>query len=177
MNHATPGNQTAVGTRPALTPGQGLLVLLAIVALVAAFIWMTHALGITQVWAGFLFILYWAAIEHVQMERLVPSVAGALAGFAIAWSIQILPPLLGGAGWAIVLGTILVAVYCQIMGWLPVVVNIATMLFLTVGSIPAVQQHADLSNAFAALLSGIVYMAVLVVGGKWVASRFGWKPA
>ena len=177
MNHTPPGTHTGADARASLTPGKGLLVLLAIVILVAAFIWMTHALGISQAWPGFLFILYWAGLEHVQMERLAPSVVGALAGFGIGWAMHVLPPLLGVAGWAIVLGTILVAIYCHVMGWLPVVVNMATMLFLTVGTVPAVQEHADLTDAFAALLCGMVFIVVLVVGGKWVAGRFGRKPA
>lgn len=62
------------------------------------------------------------------------------------------------------------------MGWLPVVVNMAMMLFLTVGTVPAVQQHADLSNAFAALVLGIVFMVVLVVGGNWAMGTFGKRP-
>ncbi len=176
MNHTVAATRAGADARPALTPGKGLLALLAVVVLVAAFVWMNHALGVSQVWAGFLFILYWAGLEHVQMERLVPSSVGALAGLGIAYALHVLPPQLGATGWAIVVGLILVAIYCQIMGWLPIVVNMATMLFLTVGCVPAVQQHADLVNAFAALVSGIVFMVVLVVGGKWVAARFGKTP-
>ncbi len=73
MNHTVAATRAGADARPALTPGKGLLALLAVVVLVAAFVWMNHALGVSQVWAGFLFILYWAGLEHVQMERLVPS--------------------------------------------------------------------------------------------------------
>lgn len=167
-------NQTVA--RPELSPAKGLLVLSAIIVLVALFLWLSHTVGVVQVWAGFLFILYWAGLEHVQMERLLPSVVGSLSGLGLAYGMNVLPEQLGNTGWAIFLGAVLVAVYCQVMGWLPVVVNMAMMLFLTVGTVLAVQQHADLSNAFAALVLGIVFMVVLVVGGNWAMGTFGKRP-
>lgn len=170
-------NQTVAETRstpdapPALSPSKGLLVLVAIIALVALFLTLSHLVNVVEVWAGFLFILYWAGLQHLQMDKLAPSVVGALTGLGLAYALYALPPLLGGAGWAIVLGAVVVAIYCQVMGWLPIMINLATMLFLTVGTIPAVQQHAGLPNAFAALILGIVFMVVLVVGGQWTMQK------
>ena len=176
MNHAAAETRAAPHVRPALSPAKGLLVLLAIIVLVVAFLALSHAAGVTEVWAGFLFVLYWAAIEHVQMEKLVPSIVGSVAGLGIAYAMHAVPPLMGGAGWAIVLGVVVVAVYCQVMGWAPTLVNVAMMLFLTVGVVPAVQQHANWQDAFAGLGLGIAFMVVLVVGGKWAAQKLTRRP-
>lgn len=92
-------------------------------------------------------------------------------GLSLAYAMHTLPPLLGGAGWAIAIGALLMVIYCQVMGWLPIAINMATMLFLTVGTIPAVQQHADLAGAFAGLILGILFMAVIVVGGDWTMRK------
>ena len=176
MNHSDAGARVPANAEPALSPAKGLLVLLAIIVLVALFLWLSHAVGVVQVWAGFLFILYWAGLEHVQMEKLLPSIVGSLSGLGLAYAIHALPPLLGGAGWAIVLAAIVLAVYCHVMKWVPTIVNMALMLFLTVGTVPAVQQHADLTNAFAGLVLGILFTVVLVVGGKWAAGKLGKRP-
>lgn len=92
-------NQTVA--RPELSPAKGLLVLSAIIVLVALFLWLSHTVGVVQVWAGFLFILYWAGLEHVQMERLLPSVVGSLSGLGLAYGMNVLPEQLGNTGWAI----------------------------------------------------------------------------
>lgn len=163
--------------QPALTPGKGLLVLLAIVVLVSLYVWLAHTVGVVQVWPGMLFVLFWAAIEHVQMDKLVPSAVGALCGLGLAYSMQPLPEMLGtAAGWSVFLALILVAVYCHVMKWLTTVVNLAFMLYLTVGTIPVVQEHVDRNHAFAGLLFGIVFMTVLVVGGKWVMGTMAKRP-
>lgn len=177
MNRTVDTAQASGAAQPPLTPGKGLLALLAIIVLVALYLWLAHAVGVSEVWPGMLFVLYWAALEHVQMDRLVPSAVGALCGLGLAFAMQPLPQWLGDAGWAVFLALILVAVYCHVMKWLTTVVNLAFMLYLTVGTIPAVQQHADHANAFAGLLFGIVFMVVLVGGGKWVVARRAGRPA
>lgn len=116
-------------------------------------------------------VLYWGAVEHLQREKLLPAIVGSLLGLSLAYAMYGLPPMLGGSGWPIAIGAVLVAIYCQVMGWLPIAINAATMLFLTVGTIPAVQAHADLEGAFAGLVLGILFMAVIVMGGGWAAQK------
>jgi hypothetical protein len=177
MNQTVTDAAASPAAKPPLTPGKGLIALLAIIVLVALYLWLAHSVGVAEVWPGMLFVLYWAALEHVQMDRLVPSAVGALCGLALAFSLEPLPRLLGDMGWAVFLALVLIAVYCHVMKWLTTVVNLAFMLYLTVGTIPVVQQHADHKNAFGGLLFGIVFMVVLVVGGKWVAAKFAKRAA
>lgn len=177
MNPSAASAQPVAPAAPALSPAKGLLALLAIIVLVALFIGLTHVAGVAEFWTGFLFILYWAGFEHVQREKLPHAVVGSLLGLSLAYALHALPPLLGGAGWAIALGALLVAIYCQVMGWLPIAINMATMLFLTVGTIPAVQQHADLAGAFAGLVLGILFMTIIVIGGTWAMQKMAGRSA
>ena len=164
MNQASPAATTE--TAP-ITPLKGLLVLLGIIVVVGGFIALNSALGVHEFWAGFLFLLYWAGIEHVAWDKLAACVVGAVVGLTMAWLLFALPGWFGEAGGFIFLGLILVLVYCQVMGWLPVAVNLTTMLFLTAGTIPAVQSGVNFAHAFIAL--GLAF--VCFIGLVWVGTR------
>ncbi|MBL0123010.1 MAG: hypothetical protein IPP88_09885 [Betaproteobacteria bacterium] len=135
MNDVTHGHDGSAASA-ALSPRKGLLVLFGLVVVIGAFLWITHLLGITEVWVAFLFLLYWAGLNHAQMGMLPKAIVGAVVGLLIAYSLQQLPLRLGNAGLAVFLAIILVLVYFQIVGWLTLAVNMSTMLFLTVATIP-----------------------------------------
>ena len=149
-----------------MNPGKGLLLLAAVVLVVGGFIGICQALGIGEFWGGFLFLLYWS-LDQMKFEKLPTVIGGALLGLLFGFLLQQLPILIGPAGGLVFLGLILVLVYCQIMGWLPIAVNMAAMLFLTVVTIPAVTKHVNFGEVLAALVLGIVYF----VGLLWLVSR------
>ncbi|MCG3168935.1 MAG: hypothetical protein CALGDGBN_00445 [Pseudomonadales bacterium] len=167
MNQASSTQGT--GDQPAapMTPLKGLLVLLAIIVVVGAFIALNSALGVHDFWAGFLFLLYWAGIEHAALEKVPACVVGSVVGLTMAWLLQSLPVWFGDAGGLIFMGLILALVYCQVMGWLTLAVNFATMLLLTAGTIPAVQKGVDFGDAFVGLGLAFVYFIGLV----WIGTR------
>ena len=72
---------------------------------------------------------------------------------------------------ALALGLVLLAIYALIMGWVPMLVNYAFMLFLTVGSIPELHGEATLGAMAWAVIVAAVYLWVLVTLGKKLASR------
>lgn len=177
MNDAT---QTATaGSAPVeaeMTPGKGLLVLLAIVVVIGAFLALNHGLGITEVWAAFLFLLYWAGIEHAAVEKLPSCIVGAVLGLLMGYLMNRLPIWLGAStGGMVFLGLILLLIYCQVMGWLLVAVNMVTMLYLTVTTIPAIQSGVDFIGAFIALGIGVVFFGGLVLAGSWWQKRSAGK--
>ncbi len=88
-----------------------------------------------------------------------------------------LPPVLGPAAWAPIPCLILAMVYCQIMGWLKLIVNLTTMTFLTIASMPLVQAHVSFPNVLATLAFGVVYFAGLVAMGRWFVMRAAAKQA
>ena len=155
-----------------LTPVKGLLILLALVVVISAFLAVTHALGLREVWAAFLFLLYWAGIEHAAPERLPAGIIGAALGLLMGYLLHTLPAALGlTPGLLVFLALVLVMVYCQIMRWLPLAVNLMAMLYLTVTAIPHLQSGVDFAGAFLALLAGVVYFAGLVLAGHWWQKR------
>jgi hypothetical protein len=153
-----------------MTPVRGLLVLAAVVVFVAAYLLLNHALGLTESWTGFLFLVCWA-VSVLDPSKLAECAVGAFVGLLVAYAIQALPPVLGMVACVPILGVILAMVYCQIMGWLTVMVNLTTMTFLTIGSMPLVQTHASFPNLFATLALGAAYFAGLVLVGRWFTQR------
>lgn len=146
-----------------MTPLKGLLVLLGVMVVVAGFIVLNTVLGIHEYWAGFLSLMYWTGIEHMQFEKLPACIVGALLGLLMGWLLLMLPTWFGEqTGGLIFLGLVLPLVYCMVMGWVPVAVNLMTMLFLTVGTIPAVQSEVNFTHALIALLLAIAYFVGLV---------------
>jgi hypothetical protein len=168
MNQPTPSGAPGTGTHsaPQVTKVQGLLVLAAVVVFVAGYLLLTQALGLTEPWAGFLFLVCWA-VSQLNPSKLAECAVGAFVGVLVAYALQRLPPVLGTVAFVPILGVILVMVYCQIMGWLNLLVNLTTMAFLTIGAMPLVQAHVSFPNLFATLAFGIAYFAALVLlGGR-----------
>jgi len=107
----------------------------------------------------------------MRFERLASCITGALVGLLLAYLLFALPTWLGETGGAVFLGLILALIYCQIMGWLAVAVNMMAMLFLAVGTIPSVQSGADFAGVFVALILGILYFVGLLWAAKWLKQR------
>src|ERR1700722_2825854 len=172
MNQPAPpalsANSPSAATR--ITPVKGLLVLAAVVVFVATHLLLNHALGLTESWAGFLFLVCWA-VSVLNPAKLAECAVGAFVGVLVAYAMQTLPPVLGMGAYVPILGVILAMVYCQIMGWLTVLVNLTTMTFLTIASMPLVQAHVSFPNLFATLALGIAYFAGLVLVGHWFARQ------
>jgi hypothetical protein len=172
MNDVTQNAETGASA-PAMAPAKGLLLLLGVVVVVGGFIGLNAALGIKEFWGGFLFLLYWTGVEHMKFEKLPGCITGALVGLLLGYLLLALPLWMGEIGGVVFLALILVLVYFQIMSWLPVAVNMMTMLFLTVGTIPSIQTGADFAGILAALVLGIVYF----VGLLWLANKFQQRKA
>ena len=172
MNDATQGHASAAAPATKLSPGVGLLVLVGLIVVIGAFLWLTHLMSITEVWVAFLFLLYWAGINHSSMAMLPACIFGAVFGLLLAYALQLLPQLMGNAGLLVFLGLILAIVFCQIVGWLTLMINMSTMLFLTVGTIPPIQAGFQLTGMLMALAAGIVYFGGIIwLGTTWQASR------
>ena len=174
MSNTTQTNagQSATPGATAITPIKGFLILAGIVVAIGVFLVLNHLLGITEVWVAFLFLLYWAGIDHANMQTLPNCIVGAALGLLLAYALQQLPLSMGNAaGFSVFLGVILAVVYCQIMGWLLLAVNMATMLFLTVGTVPLIQASFNFSGALSALAAGATYFAGLVWVGQWLQRR------
>ena len=168
-------SEQIVETAPAaqgLTPAKGLAVLIGVIVAVAALVGIGIALELSALYGGFLFALYWTGLCHADFKQFVPALVGALGGLGLAYGLSALPVALGGTvGMALALALVLLAIYAIIMGWVPVLVNNAFMLFLTVGSIPALHEQTTLGAMAWAVVVAAVYLGALVMLGKKLAAR------
>lgn len=144
-----------------LTPGKGLVVLVVVILGVAAFIAISGVLGLPSVYGGFLFVFTFTGLFHAAPDKLLPASLGAFVGIGLAFALAALPPAFGTGGIIAALLLVVGAVYALIMGWAPVAINNAAMLFLTVGAIPALHQRETLmemalSTGLAVVLAGAV---------------------
>jgi len=147
-----------------MSPLKGLGVLIAVIVAIAGYIAAAAALHLSEAWAGFLFLLYWSMVEQAKPDRIPRSAIGAFVGAGTAALMTLAPLAMGmGPGMALFLAVVLLLVYAIIMGWAPIAVNMATMIFLTVGTIPHVQGHADWRQVFFGILAGIVYFGGLAL--------------
>lgn len=155
-----------------ITPVKALGLLAVVVIVVAGFLGLLAAVGNHEAWAGFLFLLYWSMVEGMKAEALPKSILGALVGLGIASLLFLLPDRLGNTpGLLAFVVVILVLVYLQLRGRLPTAINAATMIFLTVATIPHVQAHASFTQTLVALLLGIAYFGGLALIVTFVIKR------
>ena len=153
------------------TPAVGAVILIILVVAAVAFIYVNSLLGLTDFWAGFLFLTYWMAAEQVQQGAFVSSAVGAVIGLLVALALQMLPHLYGNAGEAAAIVIMLVAIYFQIVGWGKIAFNFSTMIFLTAGAAVPIQAHTDVLNALKSLGLGIVFFGAVVMSAQKLAAR------
>lgn len=158
------------------SPIKGLGKLLAAIAVVGAFVAVSGALGIGDMWVGFLFALYWAGLQRSDFKQLPSCLLGAAIGLSYAFMLRELPPLIGGAGIIISIVVVIGMVYLQIMGWLSVAVNAATMLFMLVSTIPSVIASSQYPKLLVALAFGAGYFAIVIWIAKKASRRFSTNP-
>jgi hypothetical protein len=157
-----------------LSAFNGFLVLLLIVFAVVGWVVIgSKLLGITSFFASFLFLWYWAAVEHADYGQWVQSLIGGLVGLLLAWQTAYLGAHFGVNG--MIAGTLIliVAIYVQVMNWVPIAVNRSTMLFLTVLAAPALLAKLDPIETGLAIAGGAIFFAGVVKLAFLYAARKG----
>jgi hypothetical protein len=129
-----------------LIPGIGLLMLI------------FKETGITHYYLGFLFMIYWGAIMQMALPAFVPALLGSLTGMTIAWLPLGLLPIIGPTAYGVSMIAIAALLFCFLRGHIRVVVNIATMLFLTMSAIPELNLVENAPQMVAAVIIAALYM-------------------
>jgi hypothetical protein len=162
----------------AATPGPlaGIAITLIVIVLIVA--WIAIALGMlkmsdTTLIGAFMFLWYWANNEQLQFNRLVPAMLGSLVGIGIAWFLWYGPAAYGGAGLIGSLAVLIAALYLDITKTVPIAVNTATMLFLTLAAAPLIQLQVDWLELVKSTVLGGLFFAGAVYGLQKLAARFG----
>ncbi|MEY4951831.1 MAG: hypothetical protein RL299_255 [Pseudomonadota bacterium] len=164
-------------TEAAAAPGPmaGLAITAIIVVLLVA--WIAIWIGLlkmsdTTLVGAFMFLWYWANNEQLQFNRLVPAMAGSLVGIGIAWFLWYGPAAYGSAGLIGSLAVLIAALYLDVTKMVPIAVNTATMLFLTLAAAPLVQLQVDWVELVKSTVLGGLFFAAAVYGLQKLAARF-----
>jgi hypothetical protein len=148
-----------------VTLRQGLLLLAAIIVLVTVFIALCSGLGIIDLFPGFFFLYHWGSVEQGKLSALRTVIPGAFFGLGLGWLLLVLSGSL--LGLSIFIAVLLPVILCQILGRFPLVINTATMLFLTFSTIAHVQAHASFPGMFAGLAVAIaLFGPVVALAGR-----------
>ncbi|HPU16786.1 MAG TPA: hypothetical protein PK808_11920 [Polymorphobacter sp.] len=138
--------------------------------LLIAYIMICGALGLTTMYTGFFFVLYWGAVRHAAPDQFLPALVGSIAGLGLAWLATLMAPQ-GTPGLIVVIGLILLALFLDMVRWVPLVFNTAFMLFLTVGGIPPVAEKGNFGEMILTLLVAAGFFGGIIAGYRWVQAR------
>lgn len=166
----TSNSAPAPATHP--TALQALIMVPVVLALIIGFIVLSSAFGSTEFYAGFFFVLYWTGIQGGSFEALPATVAGAFFGLGMAYAMHLLVGSLGTANGSLAfLALLLPVLFCQLAGYLPLLVNNATMLLLTAATISHVQASANFPGMFISLALAVVFFGSLLWGVQQIKAR------
>jgi hypothetical protein len=172
-----PTATTGQNPAPVPTPMQGLFILAGVIVGVVIYLGLSYFLQIASPYAGFLLLLYWGGLKASAPAEFPAAFLGALGGVLLSYLLWALPLAIGSAGLVVVLLLITFAVYALVMGWLPLVVNNAMMLLLTVGTIGVIQEKADFAGMSASVLLGGALAGLMLFVGRMMARRKSLVPA
>lgn len=145
------------------TPVAGLVITIVVVIALIGWIFLgIKLLAISSFFASFLFFWYWAAVEEADLKQWPQSTIGAVVGLALAWQSHWLPAQFGTPGLIAGLLVIVIALYVQIMNWVPLAINRSAMLFLTVLAAPALLDKLDPVEMAKAIGLGALYFGGIV---------------
>jgi hypothetical protein len=170
MTEATPASAEEA-------PPPGKLAALAILAIVIVLIvaWIaiaTQFIADTSLVGGFLLLWYWAIVEKLETARLPATIIGAVVGIALAWFLVWGAANYGGAGLGAALLLLLLTLYLDILKAVPLAINAATTLFLTLAAAPLVQLHVHWGELVLSTVAGGLFFGAVTEGLKRVAARF-----
>lgn len=154
------GHSTVHETEGLSTPtvGMTLLLLTGVAGFMAIFFALNQLLHVNIPAFGLLFLLYWAAILKQDLSAFLPSLFGGLMGILLGWMLVAVPSLVGDWGLAFSLATVAVVLFCFMRRHLVFIINDATMLFLTVATIPQIGVAKNAPMMAASLVIGAGYM-------------------
>jgi hypothetical protein len=164
-------------TPAAEAPPPGKLAALAILAVVIGLIvvWIVIAsqfIADTSLVGGFMLLWYWATIDKLDTARLPAAIFGAVVGIALAWFLVWGAATYGAVGLTTALLLLLFTLYLDILKAVPLAINAATTLFLTLAAAPLVQLHVNWGELVLSTVAGGVFFGAVAEGMKRIAAKF-----
>lgn len=155
-----PSPLQAAGTLPIIVAGVALWFLIG-----------ATLLSPSSLFAGFLLAWGWSSLEQMDVKRLPHATGGAVMGLALSWLLKYASQSYGSTGTLFAVVILLVVVYLLIRGRFELIINSTMALFLTVGTIPLLQEKVDFAELIIATLLGAIVFGAYVAGLKWIAGR------
>lgn len=141
--------------------GTTLLVLTGTVVFMTVFLGIYAALGISVPYMGVLFLLYWAAMLHMDFAVYPASAIGAVIGIALAWMLVASSAVMGPAGTAAGYAALAAILFCYTRKQAKVVANNATLLFVLVAAIPELQIARTVVPMLESVVLGAAFMGIV----------------
>lgn len=152
-----------------LSIGKAILVEFALIIGIGLLMGLYYLLHLSEMWVGFLFILWWSTAMKLDISELLNTGIGGVIGIGLAYLITN-PPLTQGYGMAIAGALVILSVFFMIRGQLGSFINGSTMLFLTVSTIPNLLQSAAqiqyLHYIEVLVLTTVLFWVVFKLAGK-----------
>ena len=146
------------------------IVVVVLVAWIALWIGALKFTDTTLV-GGFMMLWYWANNEQMDIKRLPAAIIGAVVGIGLAWFLVYGATNFGTPGLVLSLLLLLGALYLDIIKALPLFVNAATMLYVTLAAAPLVQLHVNWIELVLSTVIGGLFFGGVVEGLKRLAAR------
>lgn len=157
---------------PHLSAKQALIMTPIVLVLLIAFIALNLAVGSAEVYVGFFFALYWTGIQKGSFAELPAAVAGGFFGLILAFLLHLMVATWGVGGGSLAFLALLAPVlFCQLAGYVPLIINNATMLLLTAATISHVQANARFPGMFISLALAVAFFGGLLWLGQVLQAR------
>ncbi len=147
------------------------ITLLVVIALVPWFLIGGRFIEPFSLFGGILAAWFWLNLESANPARIPHTLLGAVVGALLAWLPLLLMAQMGGTGLVIALLLMVVAIFLDIIALVPLAINKATMLFLTVAAAPVVQIHVNFPHFIASTVIGGLYFMAFTEVVKRAATR------
>lgn len=96
---------------------------------------------------------------------------GALCGTTATWLLQAGVVAWGPIGALPALAVLIAAIFFQLLGWFPIAINRAFMLYFTVMAAPLLQLHERFLDVVAVVALATVYFGGIVILGRHFIAR------
>ncbi len=169
MNAAEQQPHTDTQHKP--TKLKALALLIGAMGMSAGFILLCGALGNHDFYAGFLFLLCWTVMEQIKLARLPHTILGCAFGASLGYALQYLIGSAVPMGGLIFGAIVMIVLYCQFLGWLPLIANLSTFTFLLVVTIPYIQTQGNFRDVAIALALGIAYFTPILIIAMHFAAK------
>jgi hypothetical protein len=144
-----------------------------VVVAIAGFVALGLWLHVAPLYAGFLLMWVWSALDALSLKALPAALLGALTGASLSYLLQTGTATGQPALALLALALMIVALFLVVAQRAALICNQSTMLFVTVLNAPVLQSHEDFRAVTVAIALGAIWFGAIV----WTIGRIVPAPA